>query len=100
MTEIKNLAQMKKAINNGLGFVIVEHYIKPELTGQRRKPNVVQTNGFYSIVPGEPGNFVSKANEGKGFWFSYGKAKDWIFSEDGTCKYSPNGKLIWKIRFE
>lgn len=95
---IKNLSQLKKAVNNGLSFKIVKHYIKPEYTGQIRKPNKIQTNGFYSIVENEPENPVTLANYGKGSWIEYGKASDWIF-ENGICKQSCRGNDIWEIQF-
>lgn len=99
MTEIKNLSQLKKAINEGKRFVVRKHYIKPEYIGQRRKPNVIQTNGFYSIIPEEPDSTVTTANRGKGSWIEYGKASDWKF-EDGLCKQSFRGNAIWEIEFE
>ena len=99
--DIKNLSQLKRAINNGACFKIVKHYIKPIYEGQIRKPNKVQTNGFYSIVP-EPSSEidmqVTNANQGKGSWIEYGKASDWIF-ENGTCKLISHGKEIWEIEF-
>ena len=101
--EIKNLAQLKRVINEKKCFVIEKHYIKPEFTGQRRQPNIVQTNGFFSIVPGEPENYVSTANYGKGYWVDYGKASNWVF-EDGLCKLKDTRheltEFVWEIRFE
>lgn len=94
---ITNLSQLKKAMNNGTPFEIVKHYIKPEYTGQIRKPNKVQTNGIYSIVVNEPDNPVTKANDGKGSWIEYGKARDWTF-EDGICTQFLHGRVIWEIR--
>lgn len=96
--EIRNLSQLKKAINDGQCFVIQKHYLKPAYTGQIRKPNKIQTNGFYGIVLNEPENEVSKANAGKGSWFAYGKASDWIF-DNGLCKCTHNGRKIWEISF-
>lgn len=94
---IKNLSQLKKAMNNGATFEIVKHYIKPEYTGQIRKPNKIQTNGMYSIVLNEPENPVTKANDGKGSWIEYGKASDWTF-ENGTCTQFYHGRAIWEIK--
>lgn len=94
--EIKNLTQLKKAISAGTCFIIQRHYLKPEYTGQIRKPNKIQTNGFYSVVLGKPEDEVSRANAEKGSWFGYGKAKDWAF-EDGLCKYVKNDRAIWEI---
>ena len=96
---VKNLSQLKKAVNNKCRFKIVEHGIKPEYTGQIRKPNVIQTNGFYSIVDNEPNNLVSLANNGRGSWIEYGKASEWKF-ENGLCSmFNSNGSLIWTIQF-
>lgn len=96
--EIRNMSQFKKVIEQGQCFRILKHHIHPELEGQVRKPNVIQTNGFYSIVPGEPDNPVSNANGGKGYWLNYGKASDWSFN-NGTCKMRCQGKDIWEISF-
>lgn len=94
--EIKNLSQLKKAINNGAMFKIIKHYIKPEYAGQIRKPNKIQTNGLYSIVPGEPDNQVTKANGGRGSWIEFGKASDWTF-ENGICTQYCHGRAVWEI---
>ena len=99
--EIKNLSQLKKAINNGSCFRIVKHYIKPAYEGQIRKANKIQTNGFYSIVPNpqnETDMQVVNANRGLGSWLEYGKASDWTF-ENGVCKQNFRGNDIWEIEF-
>lgn len=96
---VKNLSQFKKAISAGYAFKIVKHYIKPELSGQIRKPNKVQTNAFYSVVQGEPNNPVSLANDGKGYYLNYGKAGDWDFSGD-TIKMYAGGNPVWEITFD
>lgn len=96
---IKNLAELKKAIAAGRSFTIKKHYIKPEFTGQKRTPQKVQTNGFYSGITGEPNHPISLANYGKGYWAEYGKASDWTF-ENGTCKQSCRGREVWEIEFE
>lgn len=83
--EVKNLAQLKRAIQEGYAFEIVRHYLRPENTGQIRKPTKVQTQSFYSVVLGKPEHKVSKANYGLGVWFEYGKASDWEF-KDGLCR--------------
>ena len=100
--EIKNLSQLKKAIEARRTFVILEHYIKPEFTGQTRKPVVVQTNGFYSATVEDIEANKPLVNDGRGYWLHYGKASEWQF-ENGTCTFtvsSPYGKKpIWKIAF-
>ena len=82
--EIKNLSQLKKAINAGLQFTIVKHYFHPEYTGHIRKPVTLQTNGFYSANIDDLAAGVPLANYGKGIWCAYGKASDWLF-ENGEC---------------
>ena len=44
---IKNLSQLKKALQPGVGFQIVEHW-KQELVGQIREVSHVQCKGFHS----------------------------------------------------
>lgn len=96
--EIKNLSQLKKAIKEGHKFIIRKHYIRPEYNEQVRKPNVIQTNGFYSIEYDNPDSKVTLANNGKGSWIEYGKASDWKF-ENGICKQSFHGNDVWEIEF-
>lgn len=95
---INNLSQLKKAINDHKEFIIVEHYRKPHLTGQRRKPGKVQTNGFYSFVPGDPDNEVSRANGGMGYMNWYGKASDWEFNGE-LITQSCKGHKTMTIKF-
>ena len=103
--EIKNLAQLKRAISGKSAFVIVKHYVRPDFEGQVRQPNVVQTNGFYSVIKGDQAHQVSQFNGGRGSWIDYGKAGDWEF-EGGLCKkfdHRTNGtgerRPVWAIRF-
>ena len=96
---VKNLSQFKKAISAGYAFKIVNHFVKPELAGQIRQPNKVQTNAFYSVVYGEPDNPVSLANDGKGYYLNYGKAGDWDFTGD-TIKMYASGNPVWEISFD
>lgn len=100
---IKNLSQLKAAINNGAYFEIVDHSRRKDVIGQVRKANIIQTNGFYSIIPDEPNSPISTCNNGKGSWFEYGPASCWVFedTDEGTiCSaYSTVGKnLVWKIK--
>ena len=83
--EIKNLAQLKKAFAEGHDFKILEHW-RPENIGQVRHIRKLQTNGFYSIVPDEPDNRITLANNGLGSWMEYGKAANWTF-ENGICTF-------------
>lgn len=96
---IKNLSQLKRAIREGRHFRIIEHYVRPEYTGQLRQPRKVQTKEFYSVVADDPGHSLNSANNGNGSYVAYGKARDWRFDEDGACtlKNSAQGRPIWKI---
>lgn len=95
---ISNLSQLKNAVREKKSFVILRHYIKPDYTGQIRRANLIQTNGFYSIEVDKPDSPVTLANNCKGAWIEFGKASDWTF-KDGICKLTCNGKDIWEIRF-
>lgn len=97
--KITNLSQLKKAIEAGNEFIIITHYKKPHLTGQRRKPGKVQTNGFYSVVPGDPDNEVSRANGGMGYMNWYGSAKQWIFDGHKITQLTKQGEKIMTIQF-
>lgn len=101
---IKNLTQLKRAIEARTPFLIVEHYVHPESKGQIRVPNVVQTNGFYSVVKDDDKNEINSYNNGKGSWMPYGKAREnWMF--DGDCitavqtkrkrSWSDNGRVYY-----
>lgn len=102
--EIKNLAQLKRAVQEKKEFVIKEHR-REGWIGQKRTPNIIQSNGFYSIVTGQPEHEVSLANAGKGCWTEYGKASQWEF-HDGLCSmYLPEKEhlpenRIWTITFD
>lgn len=80
---IKNLAQLKRTLVKGAEFTIIRHG-RTELAGERRRVNVADTTGIYSIVPGEPENKATLANNGKGSWLGWSKAAFWKF-EDGVC---------------
>lgn len=70
--EIKNLAQLKRVIQEKREFIIRVHR-QEKFLGQKRIPNVVQSNGFYSVISGQPEHEVSCANYGKGSWIVLGK---------------------------
>lgn len=101
---IRNLSQLKKALTRGRAFEIVEQFVKPEMSGQIRRVEVVQTNGIYSHAIGgcdaETQSMINNWNYGKGSWVSFGKASDWVF--DGTnCTLSvtrTDTHKVWTIR--
>ena len=82
---INNLSQLKKAMQKGAKFRILNHK-KPECIGEIRTVNVVQTNGFYSYVD-NPNHKSYLANDGKGLWYAYGKASDYEFDNGKISMY-------------
>lgn len=98
---INNLSQLKKVFQNRPCFKILNHRIS-DMIGQIRKVNVIQTNGFYSIIPNDPNSKITLANGGRGFWLEYGKSKFWKFENDVCSLYSSDThepeKLIISIQ--
>lgn len=94
---VKNLAELKRALAAGVPFEVVEHFIHPDYTGQKRVVQKMQTNGMYTGIYGDPDAPLSKVNYGKGSWIDFGKASDWTFC-NGLCQQHPNGRPIWSIR--
>lgn len=80
---IKNLNQLKKSLKAGTRFQITAH-CKKKWIGQIREVTVANTQGFYSVVPGEPGHVVSGCNGGRGSVLWWSKAPFWDF-KDGIC---------------
>ena len=72
--EIKNLAQLKRVIQEKREFIIRAHR-QEKFLGQKRIPNVVQSMDFYSVISGQPEHEISCANHGKGSWIDFGKSK-------------------------
>ncbi|HAS37619.1 MAG TPA: hypothetical protein DCS04_03265, partial [Ruminococcaceae bacterium] len=83
ITEIKNLAQLKRALVVGAEFEITSAY-RPEVVNQLRKVNYADTTGIYSIRPDAPDDRVTLANDGRGSYLAWGKSSDWVFA-DGLC---------------
>ena len=83
ITEIKNLAQLKRALVVGAEFEITSAY-RPEVVNQLRRVNYADTTGIYSIRPDAPDDKVTLANDGRGSYLAWGKSSDWTFA-DGLC---------------
>lgn len=99
MNTIKNLSQFKKAIANKQLFEIVKHYMHEEFAGQIRTPNVIQTNGFYSIIADNPTCKITTANYGKGYWYGYSKANCYEFNNDTILCKTERNEPVMEIRF-
>lgn len=101
---VKNLSQLKKILKEGARFEIVSH-CRPEYVGQKREVTVSNTQGFYSIIPGEPDSRVSLANNGRGSVLWWSRVPFWEF-QDGVCSiYNSDEKrtedyLIMSFRIE
>ena len=96
---INNLAQLKREIAKKREFRIIDHF-RTDMIGQLRQPNVIQTNGFYSIRPDAPDSDESKANRGNGYWLDYGKAAHWTFDGDRCSLYNNAEKTSLIFSFE
>lgn len=99
---IQNLSQLKRRMKAGTDFEITAH-CRPDYAGQKRRVTLSNTQGFYSVIPGEPQSRVSLANGGKGSVLWWSKAPFWRF-ENGCCslydsdKEHTEGHLILSFR--
>ncbi len=84
ITEIKNLAQLKRALTVGTEFEITS-YIRDDVVNQRRRVNYADTAAIYSIRPDAPDDAkTTLANNGRGSYLPWEKASDWEFA-NGVC---------------
>ncbi len=81
--EIKNLAQLKRALTVGAEFEITSA-IRPDINKQLRQVKYADTTGIYSIRPDAPDDRITLANDGRGSYLDWGKAADWDFN-NGDC---------------
>lgn len=82
--EIKNLAQLKRALTVGTEFEITS-YIRDDVVNQLRRVNDADTTAIYSIRPDVPDdNSTTLANNGRGSYLPWEKASDWEFV-NGSC---------------
>lgn len=92
---VKNLNQFKKAMKDGYMFEIIEHFVHPDFTGQRRYVNEFHPTYIYTKVQKE--HKLNSYNNGKGIHMAFGKASDWVFC-GGICQQKKNGKPILSLR--
>ena len=82
--EIKNLAQLKRALTVGTEFEITS-YIRDDVVNQLRRVNDADTTAIYSIRPDVPDDkSTTLANNGRGSYLPWEKASDWEFV-NGSC---------------
>ena len=77
---IKNLADFKRHIQPGTEIYVRSHSVHPDLEGLTRVVTRVQTNGFYSVIKGQPNNKWSTCNYGKGIRQDYEPASFYRFN--------------------
>lgn len=80
---VKYLSQLKKVLKGRPRLEIVEHCRK-ECVGEIRRVTLANSQGFYSVVDGQPDHKISQANNGKGSVLWWSKASFWHF-ENGIC---------------
>ena len=99
---VKNLSQFKKAMAEGKRFLIVEHFVHEDYTGQIRVPNVVHTNAVYMKCENEHPfkDKVNSSNDDKGIFLQYETAKHWDFSTENIVYYNiwKNGSITMKSK--
>jgi len=101
MSSINSLSQLKRVLQVGTKFKVIDH-CRPELIGQIREVTKVQTNGIYTILPDNPEHKYSTCNGGKGSWMEYNKSSYYEF--DGRIRWyampvgSENNELIMEIQ--
>ncbi len=82
--DIKNLAQLKRALTVGAEFEITS-YIRGDVVNQWRRVKEADTVAIYSIRPDAPDDEkTTLANHGRGSYLPWEKASDWEF-ENGVC---------------
>lgn len=86
---IKNLNQLKKVLKDCPRLEIVGH-CRPECVGQVRRVTLANTQGFYSVVDGQPDHKISRGNNGLGAVLWWDKATSWSF-EGAICSVYENG---------
>lgn len=87
MIIIANLSQLKRYFATLPEFEVVAH-CRPECVGEIRKVNVVNSTGFYSIIPNNPNAKATLANRGKGSWLGWSKAAFWKFENNVASIYN------------
>lgn len=85
--EIKNLAQLKRALTVGAEFEITSA-IKNDVVNQFRRVNYADTTAIYSIRPDAPDDKnTTLANNGRGSYLPWNKSADWEFNGVNCTAY-------------
>ena len=90
---IKNLSQLKKAIQPGMMFEITDH-LRPECIGERRVVTGVTTVDFTSRKLDENGEPT-----GKDLHMEFDRAKNWTFDGGELISRLDNGDMLMSFHF-
>lgn len=90
---VKNLSQLKKAIQPGMMFEITDH-LRPECIGERRIVTGVSTVDFTSRKLDENGKPM-----GKDLHMEFDRAKNWSFDGNELTSRLDNGDMLMSFHF-
>lgn len=90
---VKNLSQLKKAIQPGMMFEISDH-LRPECIGERRVVTGVTTVDFTSRKLDENGEPT-----GKDLHMEFDRAKNWTFDGSELTSRLDNGDMLMSFHF-
>lgn len=90
---VKNLSQLKKAIQPGMMFEITDH-LRPECIGERRVVTGVTTVDFTSRKLDENGEPT-----GKDLHMEFDRAKNWTFDGGELTSRLDNGDMLMSFHF-
>lgn len=80
---VNHLSQLKRALKVCPRLEIIKH-CREECMGEIRRVTLANSQGFYSVVDGQPNHKISRANNGKGSVLWWSKAPFWRF-ENVVC---------------
>lgn len=87
---IKNLAQLKRALRPGVRFRVLRHHRK-EMVGATKVVNIQQSNAVYVQIADQPDHPLSLCNGGRGTWMPYEKAPFYKFVDGVVSLYEKVG---------
>ena len=96
----KHRSDMMRNISVGTEIVATAHAYHPDLIGLTRVVTKVQTDGFYSIIKGQPEHKWSTCNHGKGFFTPYSKASFYRFNGGTVQVLNPrlkDGSVLYEM---
>lgn len=94
--EIKNLTQLKLALQKGAVYEVLDHWRKEKI-GMLRVVHIVQKNAIYSVVKDDPEHPDSTCNYGKGLRLDFEKARQYEFGRTIRLYRKPVGSADNKL---